>query len=100
MTGIALLFALLEARPAPFVILDEADAPLDDANVDRFIRMLREFAERTQFVIITHNKKTMQAADRLYGITMEESGVSKVVSVRLDAARDEVRSEEAVLEAA
>ena len=76
------------------------DAPLDDANVQRFVRMLKEFSAETQFIIITHNKATMKESDRLYGITMEESGVSKVVSVSLDDAREEVVSEEAVLETA
>jgi chromosome segregation protein len=66
----------------------------------RFLRMLKEFSSRTQFIVITHNKATMKEADRLYGITMEESGVSKVVSVRLDAAREEIVSEEQILETA
>ena len=100
LTAIALLFAIYLVKPSPFCILDEVDAPLDDANVQRFVRMLQEFSSKTQFIVITHNKATMKEADRLYGITMEESGVSKVVSVRLDAARDEVLSEEAVLETA
>jgi chromosome segregation protein len=100
LTAIALLFAIYLVKPSPFCILDEVDAPLDDANVVRFVRMLKEFAHKTQFIVITHNKATMKEADRLYGVTMEESGVSKVVSVSLDDAREEVVSEEAVLEAA
>jgi chromosome segregation protein len=83
LTVIALLFAIYLVKPSPFCMLDEVDAPLDDANIHRFINMLKQFDERTQFIVITHNKKTMEAAACLYGITMQEPGVSKVVSVRL-----------------
>ncbi len=84
LTAIALLFALYLVKPSPFCLLDEVDAPLDDANVDRFIRMLKRFSDKTQFVVITHNKRTMEASRCLYGVTMEELGVSKLVSVRFD----------------
>ena len=83
LTAVALLFALLMARPSPFVLLDEVDAPLDDANIERFADVLKEFAGDTQFVVITHNRATMEAANTLYGVTMEEPGVSKLISVRL-----------------
>ena len=79
----ALIFALMSVRPSPFCILDEVDAPLDEANVEKFVGLLREFAERSQMVVITHNKATMEAADILYGVTMQEPGVSKLVSVKL-----------------
>lgn len=83
LTGLALLFAIFYYRPSPFCLLDEVDAPLDDANIHRFTRILRELAGQTQFVVITHNRKTMEAADVLYGVTMEEPGLSRVVSVNL-----------------
>jgi chromosome segregation protein len=83
MTAIALLFALYQVKPSPFCILDEVDAPLDDANILRFNEMIRRHADETQFILVTHNKRTMEAADTLWGVTMEEDGVSKVVSVRL-----------------
>ena len=85
LTGLALLFAIFYFRPSPFCVLDEVDAPLDDANIHRFLRVLRELTSQTQFLVITHNRKTMEAADVLYGVTMEEPGLSKLVSVRLDA---------------
>ncbi|HET7745685.1 MAG TPA: AAA family ATPase, partial [Vicinamibacteria bacterium] len=82
LTAIALLFAIFQYKPSPFCILDEVDAPLDDANIGRFVRMLETLKEQTQFVLITHSRKTMEIADQLYGVTMEEPGVSKLVSVR------------------
>jgi chromosome segregation protein len=86
LTGLALLFAIFYFRPSPFCVLDEVDAPLDDANIHRFLRVLRELTSQTQFLVITHNRKTMEAADVLYGVTMEEPGLSKLVSVNLAAA--------------
>jgi len=83
LTAIALLFAIYLVKPSPFCILDEVDAPLDDANIDRYLRLIRQFSQTTQFLLITHNKRTMEAADVLYGVTMQEPGVSKIVSVRL-----------------
>jgi len=83
MTAIALLFAIYLVKPSPFCILDEVDAPLDDSNIDRFLAIIKRFAVNTQFIVVTHNKRTMAAADALYGVTQEEDGVSKIVSVRL-----------------
>jgi len=83
LAAIAILFSLLKIRPSPFCFLDEVDAALDEANIGRFIEMLKAFSQNTQIIIITHNKKTMAAADNIYGITMEEPGVSKVISMKL-----------------
>ncbi len=84
LTAIALLVAIFKYKPSPFCILDEVDAPLDEANIDRFTSLLVELSEETQFVLITHNKRTMETAQALYGVTQEEPGVSKLVSVRFD----------------
>ncbi|MCY4620019.1 MAG: AAA family ATPase [Chloroflexi bacterium] len=84
LTAIALLFALLEVRPAPFCILDEVDAALDEANVERFVAALKERAQHTQFVVITHNRRTIEQADSIYGVTMGAAGVSRLLSVRVD----------------
>ena len=84
LTAIALLFALLEIRPAPFCVLDEVDAALDEANVERFVAALKERAQHTQFVVITHNRRTIEQADSIYGVTMGAAGVSRLLSVRVD----------------
>ena len=84
LTAIALMFGIFRYKPSPFCVLDEIDAPLDDANIGRFVEILKQMQEQTQFIIITHSRKTMEIADRLYGVTMEEPGVSKLISVRLN----------------
>ncbi|MEK6620801.1 MAG: hypothetical protein AABZ26_07510, partial [Chloroflexota bacterium] len=81
--AVALLLAILRVRPAPFCVLDEVDAALDERNIGRFTQALRELTDRTQFVVITHNRGTIEAADTLYGVSMDEGGVSKIISMRL-----------------
>lgn len=92
LTAIALLFAIYLVKPSPFCILDEVDAPLDDANIGKFVSMIRDFSKETQFMIVTHNKKTMEACDTLYGITMVEDGVSKLVSVKFDRKEESLKN--------
>ena len=87
LTALAMLFAIYLVKPSPFCILDEVDAPLDDANIDRFIKLLKKFENNTQFIIVTHNKKTMTSSQALYGVTMEEEGVSKLIPVKLGRTR-------------
>ena len=84
LTAMALMFAIFKYRPSPFCLLDEIDAPLDDANIGRFVEMLQGMNDHTQFILITHNRKTMEIANRLYGVTMEEPGVSKLISIQLN----------------
>ncbi|HLF14106.1 MAG TPA: chromosome segregation protein SMC, partial [Bacteroidota bacterium] len=84
LTAIALLFAIYLVKPSPFCILDEVDAPLDDSNIDRYTRILTKFSKDTQFIVVTHNKRTMESATAMYGVTMEEMGVSKIVTVRFN----------------
>ena len=86
LTAIAILFSILKLRPMPFCVLDEIEAALDDANVGRFASYLKNFSKETQFIVITHRKPTMELADALFGVTMEEKGVSKIVSVKLSDA--------------
>ena len=85
LTATALLFAIYLIKPAPFCIFDEVDAPLDDANIDKFNQIIREFSKDSQFIIVTHNKRTMSSTDLIYGITMIEQGISKVIPVDLRA---------------
>jgi chromosome segregation protein len=89
MTCVALLLAIFRSRPTPFCVLDEVDAALDEANIDRFVEVLKQFMSSTQFIVVTHSKRTMSCADTLYGITMQESGISKRVSVRFDDVRSD-----------
>jgi len=86
LTAISLLFALYLVRPSPYCIMDEVDGPLDDANIGRFVNLLRRFSHQTQFIVVTHNKRTMAASDMLYGVTQEIKGISKLVAVQLDEA--------------
>ena len=83
LSAIAILFSLLKIRPSPFCFLDEVDAALDEANIGRFTEMLKDFSQTTQIIVITHNKNTMAIAEHIYGVTMEEPGVSKVISMKL-----------------
>lgn len=94
LTAIALLFSMFKVKPSPFCIMDEIDAPLDDSNIERFTELLKEFARTSQFIIVTHNKSTISAAQSLYGITMQESGVSRVVSVRFSPSKDTPQRQE------
>jgi chromosome segregation protein len=88
LTCVALLLAIFRSRPSPFCVLDEVDAALDEANIERFVGVLKEFLVATQFIVVTHSKKTMTCASTLYGVTMQESGISKRVSVRFEDVSD------------
>lgn len=88
LTAIALVFSIFQLNPAPFCILDEVDAPLDDANTGRYARLVKEMSEKVQFIFITHNKISMELADQLLGVTMHEPGVSRLVSVDVDEAAE------------
>ena len=89
MTAVGLLFAIYMVKPSPFCLLDELDAPLDESNIGRFTGLLKQFRAQSQFIIITHNKRTIQAAEAIYGVTMEEKGVSKVVSMKFNSEHED-----------
>ena len=84
LVGIAAIFALISVSPPPFLVLDEIDAPLDDKNTRRFSSILKEFSKKTQFIVVTHNRATMEAADVLYGVTLNPDGTSKILSIKLE----------------
>ena len=92
MTAVALLFSIYQVKPSPFCVLDELDAPLDESNINRFIRVLQRFIAQSQFIIITHNKRTIGMADVLYGVTMQEQGISRVVSVKFHKSDEKVEN--------
>src|SRR5215217_3394971 len=96
MTAVALLFSIYMVKPSPFCVLDEMDAPLDESNISRFIKILDRFVDQSQFVVISHHKRTIARADALYGVTMEEHGVSKLVGVRF-AKRDETATQNDII---
>lgn len=100
MTAVSLLFAIYQVKPSPFCVLDELDAPLDESNINRFLKVLRRFVSDSQFLIITHSKRTISMADILYGVTMQERGVSKIISVRFKQLGDSPESQENVLDEA
>ncbi|MEI9865587.1 MAG: hypothetical protein WDN00_13770 [Limisphaerales bacterium] len=88
MVAVSLMFSIFQVKPSPFCVLDELDAPLDESNINRFVRVLQRFITQSQFIVITHNKRTIGMADVLYGVTMEEHGVSKIVSVKFHKANE------------
>ena len=91
MTSLALLFAILSVNPAPFCVLDEVDAALDEANTKRFLKIVQELAHATQFIFISHNRETMKPANTIYGVTMDESHASRLLSVKLEEALETVK---------
>ena len=90
LAALSLLMAIFRYQPSPFCVLDEVDAPLDEANIGRLTRLLREMSAETQFIVITHSKKTMESAQSMYGVTMQEAGVSKLVSVKFESSEREL----------
>jgi chromosome segregation protein len=96
MTAVSLLFAIYMVKPSPFCILDEMDAPLDESNINRFIKILDRFVSQSQFVVISHNKRTIAKGDIIYGVTMEEHGVSKLVSVKFTKREDSTQGNDVI----